>query len=66
MNRTRIGQKLRILRGNTPIQTVADACRVTANAISNYEAGARVPNDEIKQALAKYYGLTVQEIFYDD
>lgn len=65
MNRTKIAARLRELRGNTSREEVAIACNVTANAISMYENGSRVPSDENKVKLANYFGKTVQEIFYD-
>ncbi len=65
MNRQRIAAILRKLRGNTRRETVAVACGVTVQAISMYEAGARIPNDEVKMRLADFYHRSVQEIFYD-
>mgnify|MGYP003290809836 CR=1 FL=1 len=65
MNREKISATLRALRGDRTREEVAIACSVTANAISMYETGARVPSDEIKIRLAKFFGKTVQEIFYE-
>jgi len=35
-------------------------------AISSYENGERIPRDEIKIALARYYEATVEQIFFSD
>lgn len=64
MDRKAIADRLRELRGGKRREEVALACGVTAQAISMYETGARIPNDEIKVRLADYYGQTVQSIFY--
>lgn len=65
MQREKIGYKLRELRGKRQREEVAVAIGVTAQAIANYEAGVRIPSDDIKVKLADYYGRTVQEIFFD-
>lgn len=64
MDRKAIAERLRELRGAKRREEVALACGVTAQAISMYENGMRIPNDEIKVRLADYYGQTVQSIFY--
>ena len=66
MNKELIARKLRELRGEKSREEVAIAVGVTASAISMYECGARVPHDEIKVRLAKYFGCSVQDIFYSD
>ena len=43
---------------------VADAVGVTAMAVCQYEAGTRVPSDQVKIALAEYFGRTVENIFF--
>ena len=64
MNKELIARRLRKLRGEKCREEVAIAVGVTASAISMYECGARVPHDEIKVRLAKYFGCSVQDIFY--
>jgi len=64
MDRKAIGAKLRKLRGDRSREEVAVAVKVTASAIWMYEAGQRVPNDEIKVRLAEYYGASVYDIFF--
>lgn len=63
--RLEIGERIRKLRGDTSREALAIAIGVTAQAICNYETGARVPSDAIKCKIAEYFGVTVQEIFYD-
>lgn len=64
MNRKKIAERLRRLRGPRPREEIALAIGVTAQAIYNYESGDRVPSDDIKIRLAQYFGMTVQELFY--
>lgn len=65
MNREMIAAKLRALRGDKTREEIAIACKITANAISMYETGARVPCDDVKIRLANYFNKSVQEIFFD-
>lgn len=60
-----IGRKLKHLRGARTIQEVADATGIDPSTIGMYEIGQRVPRDNNKITLANYFGLTVQELFYD-
>lgn len=65
MNRELIGRRLRELRGVFRTQAdVADAIEINRTALSRYESGAAVPPDPVKIALAKYYGVSVESIFY--
>ena len=59
-----IGERLRTLRGTKTQKEVGDAIGVTAMAISLYERGERVPNDDVKVALARYFNSTVEAIFF--
>lgn len=56
--------RLRKLRGDVSRKTVADAVGVTRSAIAMYEQGSRVPRDETKVKLAKFFNTTVEAIFY--
>ena len=60
-----IGEKLKELRGDKSQAEVAVAVGISDSAMSAYENGDRVPRDEVKIRLAKYFGKTVQEIFFD-
>lgn len=46
------------------IEKVARDVNITPSALGNYERGIRIPRDEIKVRLAKYYNRTVDAIFY--
>lgn len=59
------GEKLIKLRGTRSRREVAEACGISTSALGMYELEERVPKDENKKALANYYGVTVQEIFFD-
>lgn len=60
----RNGQKLKELRGKIPRQIVASATGISVSALAMYEAGERNPRDEVKIALARYYGKQVSDIFF--
>lgn len=60
-----IAERLVKARGKIPREEVANAVGITVSAMSMYETGNRVPRDEIKVKLAKYYGMSVQALFYD-
>lgn len=65
MNSVDVGKRLIKLRGNRTQQDVAKANNLSVSAIGMYERGERIPRDEIKIRLAKYYGVPVQDIFFD-
>lgn len=65
MSRNDIGERLKALRGDKTQKEVADALGLTVAAISNYENGLRIPTDAIKMRIARYYGVSVQEIFFE-
>jgi putative transcriptional regulator len=60
-----IGRRLRELRGGKNRDEVAKDLAISASSIGMYECGQRTPRDEVKIALADYYGKTVQAIFFD-
>jgi len=66
MDATTIGRKLIKLRGNRTQDEVSRALGISLSAIGMYERGERIPRDEVKIAIAKYYDTTVQAIFYAD
>lgn len=65
MSNAEIGARLRMLRGDTPRQTVADAIGVSVSALQMYENGQRIPRDQTKMAFAAFYGTTVEAIFFN-
>lgn len=60
-----IGEVLVSLRGEKSQAKVATDLGISISALSMYENNQRIPRDEIKLLIAKYYGKTVQEIFFD-
>ena len=60
-----VAERLREARGETPRNVVAEEVGITVSAISMYENGDRVPRDEVKVKLARLYGRTVQELFFE-
>ena len=64
MQSKKYAKNLRKLRGKVSRQVVATAIGVTRSAIAMYEQGQRVPKDDIKVKLARYYNTTVEAIFY--
>lgn len=59
-----IAKKLRELRGERSREEVAAAVHISVSALTMYETGARIPRDEIKVALARFYETTVGELFF--
>lgn len=66
INLETVGKRLVKLRSTKSQSEVANAVNVTLSAIKNYEAGLRMPRDEIKIRLAKYFGTSVDSIFFDE
>lgn len=60
-----MARKLRTLRGNRPQQEVASAVGISVSALSMYEQGERIPRDDVKLRLAKYYHRSVGFIFFN-
>ncbi len=59
-----IGEKLKALRGPKTQKQVAADLNITKSALAMYERNERVPRDEVKVRIARYYGETVQSLFY--
>ena len=64
LNNELIAQRLIELRGNKSRETVAKACGISVSALAMYEQGERIPRDDIKIKLAKYYKRSVNFIFF--
>lgn len=64
MNLQKIGQKLVELRGTKSREQVAVDLGISYSAVVSYELGERIPRDEIKIKIAKYYGVDVGELFF--
>ena len=63
-DRDLIAEKLKKLRGERTQKEVAEAIGITPMAMSYYESGERIPNDEVKAKLANYYGVSVGHLFF--
>ena len=66
MDRHALRCRLVSARGQQPKVEVAKALGISVSALSMYELGERVPRDEIKEQMAKYYGLTVGFLFFGE
>jgi transcriptional regulator with XRE-family HTH domain len=60
-----IGARLRKLRGERTIAKVSEDTGIGVSALTMYELGNRIPRDEAKLALAGYYGVTVDSLFFN-
>ena len=63
-----IGTKLKALRSakKKTLQEAAVDLNITKSALSMYERDARVPRDEVKVRIARYYGETVSSLFFSE
>lgn len=61
-----IGQRLADLRSqaNKTGEEVSEACEISRSALTMYETGMRIPRDEVKVRLAKFYNMRVEDIFF--
>lgn len=66
MNNKAIGRRLTELRGDKSQEKVARDNDLSLSAYTKYERGERTPRDEIKVKLAKYYGVSVGDIFFTE
>lgn len=64
MNREAVAKKLVELRGDKKREVVAEACGISVSALAMYEQGERIPRDDIKIKIAKYYDHSVESIFF--
>ena len=59
-----VGERLKKLRGDMTIKSLADRLGVVPSAVSMYENGQRIPRDNVKIRYATIFGKTVEEIFF--
>lgn len=64
MSNKEIGRRLRELRGSRTIKESAADLGISVSALNMYELGERVPRDEVKVKICKYYGCGL-DIFFD-
>lgn len=55
---------LRQLRGERTQEEIASALGITKSAWAMYERGERVPRDEVKVKIAKFFGISIEALFY--
>ena len=65
MDKQAIADRLVKLRGKKSRETVAKACGISISALAMYEQGERIPRDDIKMKLSKYYKRSVDFIFFN-
>lgn len=58
------GEILRSLRGQKTQEEVAEALGITKSAWAMYERNERIPRDEVKVRISRYFGRSVQDIFF--
>ena len=58
------GKILRDLRGDKTQEEIAQAVGVTKSSWAMYEREERIPRDEVKIQIAKYFGKSVQDFFF--
>lgn len=54
------------LRGERRREAVATAVGISVSTLAAYEYGTRNPSDNVKRALANYYGTTVGRLFFGE
>lgn len=59
-----IGEKLVYLRGSRTQNEVARELGISISALSMYETNRRVPRDEIKVRISRYYDVNICDLFY--
>lgn len=65
-SKEQIGLDLRRLRGDKTQSAVASDLGISVAAVAMYEAGERVPRDELKAVMADYFGRTVGDLFFGE
>ena len=55
---------MRALRGSKSQEEVAREVGITKSSYAMYERDERTPRDEVKVRLAKYFGVSVQDLFF--
>ena len=60
-----IAKRLKRLRGNQSAIKVASDLGISVSALRMYECAQRVPKDDIKARIARYYGVSIEQLFFD-
>lgn len=59
---SRLGQRLRELRGFTSLYDIERTAQITRTLLSRYERGKHIPSPNALRKLAKVYGVTYEEL----
>lgn len=59
------GEKLRMSRGDRKRKDVAKALNISVSALTMYESDKRRPRDDLKMAMADYFGKSVSYLFFE-
>lgn len=65
-NMDKAGKRLRELRGIRTRSGVSRQTGIPYSTLQSYEDGTREPAGSVKEKLAEYYGVPVEEIFFDN
>ena len=58
------GEKIRAFRGKKSQRKVAEDLGISFSSYVKYERNERVPRDDTKVKIAKYFHKSVQDIFF--
>lgn len=61
-----IARKLKKLRGTESLASLARKLGCSYQLLWMYETGQRIPGDNMKEKIAKHYGLPVGYLFYGE
>lgn len=61
-----LGKRLKDLRGERNRNAVAAAIGISPSALGMYECNKRVPRDDVKKKVADFYGVTIQQLFFEE
>ena len=66
MDAVQVGKRMKDLREgrNMSQAALAEAVGISISAVAMYEAGNRIPRDEVKIRIADYYRVPVESIFF--
>ena len=66
MNPVQIGKSLKSMREgrNESVEELSRALNISMSAVGMYEAGKRIPRDEIKIRIAEHFAVSVESIFF--
>lgn len=60
-----IGERLRELRGRRTQDEISKALEISKSSYAMYERDERVPRDEVKVRISDFFGVSVQELFFN-